>query len=152
MKMAEARFPTIPEPKYMRAILGKHSHFMNHCSLPCITSHGWGRSNDLGLWLSNGAILIYHPVIIAATDMSKHRKKENIQFDKVTINFNQGKNKILKWTLKKNFTKLKDSWEVHRASPCPASGTTGRWCWWLGVGVLRGGTGSATPCRTDLAH
>ena len=26
-----------------------------------ITFHGWGRSNDLGLWLSNGAF--YHPVI-----------------------------------------------------------------------------------------
>ena len=32
-------------------------------NLPCITSHGWGRLNDLGLWLSNGAISIYHTVI-----------------------------------------------------------------------------------------
>ena len=31
--------------------------------LPYITSHGWGRSNDLGLWFSNWAILIYHPVL-----------------------------------------------------------------------------------------
>ena len=33
-----------------------------HLPSPCIISHGWGRSIDLGLWLSNGAILIYHPV------------------------------------------------------------------------------------------
>ena len=35
----------------------------NYYPFPIFTSHGWGRSNDLGLWLSKGVILIYHPVI-----------------------------------------------------------------------------------------